>query len=46
MSKFELHYLYELEWSDVVTDIREQYPLHPLGKTIVKHDEFYLFSMS
>lgn len=27
LSKLELHYFYLLEWSPIITDIREQYPL-------------------
>jgi len=34
LSKFETEYFYALEWSDVVTDIREQYPLLPLKETL------------
>ncbi|NBJ70583.1 MULTISPECIES: TnsA endonuclease N-terminal domain-containing protein [Clostridia] len=34
MSQLELHYLYELEWSRAVIDIKEQYPLLPLERTI------------
>jgi len=34
LSNHELHYLYLLEWSPIVLDIREQYPLLPLAKTI------------
>ncbi|BAQ60815.1 Tn7-like transposition protein A [Geminocystis sp. NIES-3708] len=34
MSNFELSYFYLLEWSPVIYDIREQYPLLPLEETI------------
>ncbi len=34
LSKLESMYYYVLEWSLVVTDIREQYPLLPLEETI------------
>jgi hypothetical protein len=34
LSKMELHYFYTLEWSDAVIDIREQYPLLPLERTL------------
>jgi hypothetical protein len=34
MSNFELFYFYLLEWSPVIYDIREQYPLLPLEETI------------
>lgn len=34
LSCLELSYYYGLEWSSVVTDIREQYPLLPLEKTM------------
>jgi len=34
LSNPELHYYYCLEWSPVVVDIREQYPLLPLEQTI------------
>ena len=34
LSNFELNYFYVLEWSPVVCDIREQYPLLPLEETI------------
>lgn len=34
MSKLELNYFYVLEWSPLVVDIREQYPLLPLEETI------------
>ncbi|WP_160909991.1 TnsA endonuclease N-terminal domain-containing protein [Pontibacillus yanchengensis] len=33
-SNLELHYFYTLEWSDAVIDIREQYPLLPLERTL------------
>lgn len=33
-SQHELHYFYLLEWSLVVVDIREQYPLLPLDETL------------
>ncbi|MCA0170905.1 TnsA endonuclease N-terminal domain-containing protein [Bacillus sp. RAR_GA_16] len=34
LSQLEMHYLYTLEWSDEVTDIKEQYPLLPVERTI------------
>ena len=34
LSKLELKYLYVLEWSKSVVDIREQYPLLPLEETL------------
>jgi hypothetical protein len=34
MSNLELNYFYVLEWSPLVVDIREQYPLLPLEETI------------
>lgn len=34
LSILELIYYYVLEWSSVITDIREQYPLLPLEETI------------
>jgi hypothetical protein len=34
LSQLELHYLYTLEWSDEVSDIKEQYPLLPLERTL------------
>lgn len=34
MSNLELSYFYVLEWSPVIYDIREQYPLLPLEETI------------
>lgn len=34
LSKLEKKYFYVLEWSKVVTDIREQYPLLPLDETL------------
>lgn len=34
LSTLELHYLYVLEWSPVVCDIREQFPLLPLDLTL------------
>ena len=34
LSRNELKYLYLLEWSDYVIDIREQYPLLPFEKTV------------
>ncbi|MDQ8181888.1 TnsA endonuclease N-terminal domain-containing protein [Pelagicoccus sp. SDUM812005] len=34
LSRLELYYFYILEWSPVVSDIREQYPLLPLRKTL------------
>jgi hypothetical protein len=39
LSQLEVNYFYTLEWSTVVTDIREQYPLLPLSETklIAKH---------
>lgn len=40
MSKLELNYLYTLEWSDAVIDIREQYPLLPLERTLEIADDF------
>lgn len=33
LSELELNYFYVLEWSQVVCDIREQYPLLPLTQT-------------
>ena len=33
LSQLELNYFYTLEWSLIVTDIREQYPLLPLSET-------------
>lgn len=33
-SNFELNYFYLLEWSPIVCDIREQYPLLPLDETL------------
>ncbi|MDZ8035391.1 TnsA endonuclease N-terminal domain-containing protein [Nostoc sp. DedSLP04] len=33
-SKLELNYFYVLEWSPIVFDIREQYPLLPLEETL------------
>ncbi|WP_414569513.1 TnsA endonuclease C-terminal domain-containing protein [Nostoc sp. CCY 9925] len=33
-SNFELNYFYLLEWSSIVCDIREQYPLLPLEETL------------
>jgi len=35
LSNLELSYFYILEWSPIVFDIREQYPLLPLEETIV-----------
>lgn len=34
MSGNELNYFYLLEWSPIVTDIREQYPLLPIERTL------------
>lgn len=34
LSQLELHYMYTLEWSPSVIDIREQYPLLPLERTL------------
>ena len=34
LSELELMYYYVLEWSKIVLDIREQYPLLPLEETI------------
>ncbi|MFB2839102.1 TnsA endonuclease N-terminal domain-containing protein [Floridanema evergladense] len=34
LSKLETEYFYVLEWSDIVSDIREQYPLLPLAETL------------
>jgi hypothetical protein len=34
MSRLELNYFYVLDWSDAVVDIREQYPLLPIERTI------------
>lgn len=34
LSKLELSYFYVLEWSPLVVDIREQYPLLPLEETL------------
>ena len=34
LSNLELSYFYVLEWSPIVFDIREQYPLLPLEKTL------------
>lgn len=34
MSRLELSYFYVLDWSDIVVDIREQYPLLPIQRTI------------
>lgn len=34
LSQLETHYFYTLEWSDEVVDIREQYPLLPLERTV------------
>jgi len=34
LSLFEQSYFYTLEWSSIVTDIREQYPLLPLEETV------------
>jgi len=34
LSNLELFYFYHLEWSDIVTDIREQFPL-PLEETVL-----------
>ncbi len=34
LSKLELSYFYVLEWSSLVVDIREQYPLLPLEETV------------
>ena len=39
LSDLELHYLYTLDWSPYVVDIREQYPLLPLEKTIAIAEE-------
>lgn len=35
LSDLERSYFYILDWSDQVTDIREQYPILPLEKTII-----------
>ncbi|MEA5497541.1 TnsA endonuclease N-terminal domain-containing protein [Limnoraphis robusta Tam1] len=34
LSKLEGQYFYVLEWSEIVSDIREQYPLLPLTETL------------
>ncbi|MEO0688448.1 MAG: TnsA endonuclease N-terminal domain-containing protein, partial [Cyanobacteria bacterium J06649_11] len=34
LSNLELNYFYVLEWSSIVTDIREQYPLLPREETL------------
>ena len=34
MSNFERSYFYMMDWADQITDIREQYPLLPLQRTI------------
>ena len=34
LSNLELNYFYILEWSNIVTDIREQYPLLPREETL------------
>ncbi|MFS0820921.1 TnsA endonuclease N-terminal domain-containing protein [Bacillus sp. 1P02SD] len=34
LSDLELHYFFTLEWSDSVIDIREQYPLLPIERTL------------
>ncbi|WP_219834243.1 TnsA endonuclease N-terminal domain-containing protein [Paenibacillus sp. R14(2021)] len=34
MSNFERSYFYMVDWSDRITDIREQYPLLPIQRTI------------
>ncbi|CEG25316.1 heteromeric transposase endonuclease subunit TnsA [Bacillus sp. B-jedd] len=34
LSRLELNYFYVLDWADAVVDIREQYPLLPLDRTI------------
>jgi hypothetical protein len=34
MSIFERRYFYMVDWSDQITDIREQYPCLPLERTI------------
>src|SRR5262245_6874782 len=34
LSRLELFYFYMLEWSPVVLDVREQYPLLPLQETL------------
>jgi hypothetical protein len=34
LSRLEVHYFYILDWSPVVEDIREQYPLLPLSETL------------
>jgi hypothetical protein len=39
LSKLELNYFYVLEWSPIVTDIREQYPLLPLEETLAIAEE-------
>lgn len=39
LSDLELKYLYTLEWSPFVEDIREQYPLLPLEKTLAIAEE-------
>lgn len=33
LSKLETNYFYWLDWSPIVSDIREQYPLLPLEET-------------
>ncbi|MBS4207190.1 TnsA endonuclease N-terminal domain-containing protein [Bacillus sp. FJAT-50079] len=40
LSDLELHYFYTLEWSPHVLDIREQYPLLPLERTIEIAESF------
>ena len=39
MSNLERDYLYILDWSDQVTDIREQFPLLPIEDTQAIADE-------
>lgn len=39
LSKLELAYFYVLEWSSLVVDIREQYPLLPLEETLALADQ-------
>lgn len=34
LSKLETEYFYVLEWSNIVSDIREQYPLLPITETL------------
>lgn len=39
LSTLEVNYFYVLEWSQLVTDIREQFPLLPLEETLVIADQ-------